>query len=453
MTMKTTRQLVGVLALVVLALPVLASSEPSSEDLDRNRRLLEKWRADPEHYARLKRDLKAFHAMPRDRQDRLRKLDHDLSEADSRTQRQLWNVMERYANWFDRLPEADRQRIEAAGDREERLHVVQTIREQQLLDRLPRKTRDELAKLPEEQRRAELVKFRKETQRLRREWRLAMRPLTNPVPLVGKPAKLADFPADVQAYVRDVIKPQLSATEKDRLNEAEGKWPQLAQVILELAEKHPLTLPGPVGPMRFRDLPADVRQAMPPKGLTGPEKKRLQNAADKWPDYAVEFTRIARQNKVTLPRQLGPCTPKEFAQPIVQFIDKTLLPKLLDNEKNDLKKAEGQWPEYPRKVLDLAHKHKLEVPGMKLPGPPELWEKARSALPELPDRTLRDFAAAELTAKERADLQLSADDPDSRERLKEAFFKKHPRELERLKKIDRGAWMNFDAGPSKPKGN
>src|SRR5262249_27868355 len=139
MTMKTTRQLVGVLALVVLAFPVLGSSEPSSEDLDRNRRLLEKWRADPEHYARLKRDLKAFHSLPRDRQERLRKLDHDLSEADSRTQRQLWNVRERYANWFDRLPEADRQRIEAAGDREERLHVVQTIREQQLLDRLPRK--------------------------------------------------------------------------------------------------------------------------------------------------------------------------------------------------------------------------------------------------------------------------------------------------------------------------
>lgn len=443
--MRTLRRFFGLLTLLVLAAPVIADGEGTSDELDRNRRLLALWRADPDHYARLKRDWKAFQALPLARQERLRKLDRDLSEVDSRTQRHLWSVLERYAAWFDRLPEADRQRIEGTSDRNERLRVIQDVRERQMLERVPRKLREEWAKLPEDQRRTELARFRQETKRRRTEWRLALRPPANPAGM-AQPAHLADFPADVQAYVRDALKPQLSAAEKDRLHEAEGKWPQLAQVILELSEKHPLQLPGPVGPTRYVELPADVQRALPRTSLSGAHKKRLQNAVGKWPDYAVEFTTIARLNKVTLPRPLGPCHAKDFPPPVAQFLDKTLLPSLTDKEKGDLKKAEGHWPEYPRLLLELARRHKLEVPGMKLPGPRELWDKARAALPEVPDRTLRDFATAELTPQERADLNLSPDDPDSRERLKEAFFKKNPRELERLKKIDRRSSLNFDAG-------
>ena len=76
---------------VVLVLPIAAgcaSSEQGADDTDRNARLVEKYRRDdPAYYERLRRDLRAFHRLPADRQDRLRKLDHDLHEQDSATQR------------------------------------------------------------------------------------------------------------------------------------------------------------------------------------------------------------------------------------------------------------------------------------------------------------------------------------------------------------------------------
>jgi hypothetical protein len=71
---------------------------------------------------------------------------------------------------------------------------------------------------------------------------------------------------------------------------------------------------------------------------------------------------------------------------------------------------------------------------MSLPGPRDLWDSARLALPEVPGHLLRDFALAELSAEDRARLGLSVADPEaSRERLKKAYFKRKPRELERLR--------------------
>src|SRR6266851_4058327 len=101
-------------AIVAAAAPVLAVSEPTQEELQVNRRLLERWRADPEHYARLKRDYRAFMALPADKRDRLRELDHDLREEDASSQARLFRVLDRYTTWLDHLPDEDRARIEAA---------------------------------------------------------------------------------------------------------------------------------------------------------------------------------------------------------------------------------------------------------------------------------------------------------------------------------------------------
>ena len=38
-------------------------------------------------------------------------------------------------------------------------------------------------------------------------------------------------------------------------------------------------------------------------------------------------------------------------------------------ERQELKKAEGKWPDFPRTLLKLARKHKLTLPGMTLPVP------------------------------------------------------------------------------------
>src|SRR5216683_5219356 len=80
------------------------SDAPTPEDpqtvVEHNRRLLEKWRTDPDHFARLQRDYQAFLALPLERQARLRKFDRDLHAEDPAMQARLWTVLERYSAWL-----------------------------------------------------------------------------------------------------------------------------------------------------------------------------------------------------------------------------------------------------------------------------------------------------------------------------------------------------------------
>src|SRR4051794_7244310 len=94
------------------ALPVLAVPDAAPDDLEHNRRLLDRYRADPDHYNRLVPDLRAFQALPADRQERMRQFDRDLHDQDSETQDQLWEVLQRYADWASHLQESDQKRID-----------------------------------------------------------------------------------------------------------------------------------------------------------------------------------------------------------------------------------------------------------------------------------------------------------------------------------------------------
>src|SRR5579884_3969871 len=117
--------LLGVLALAAAAPPL--PDGPAAERAQ-NRRLLARYRADPTHYDRLLRDLRWFQALPAGRQAALRKLDHDLREEDPVIQARLFRVMDRYATWLERLPAADRQRVQSAPTAAERLQVVKELR-------------------------------------------------------------------------------------------------------------------------------------------------------------------------------------------------------------------------------------------------------------------------------------------------------------------------------------
>src|SRR4051794_21448127 len=110
------------LGLAGLLIGALAAAPPDTAgDLQRNRRLLDRWRHDPEHYARLEEDLRAFWALPPWRRERLRRLDRDLHEADPHTRRRLWGVLERYHTWLERLPEGQQGLIREAPDAPARL--------------------------------------------------------------------------------------------------------------------------------------------------------------------------------------------------------------------------------------------------------------------------------------------------------------------------------------------
>jgi hypothetical protein len=150
-------------------------------------------------------------------------------------------------------------------------------------------------------------------------------------------------------------------------------------------------------------------------------------------------TAFARREGIALPRQLGPCRPEELAAPVRQFLTDQLVPRLKPEEKKQLQEAEGEWPRYPRQVVELARRYQLRVPGLGLPGPRQEWDKYRprnraqtDSGPVVPERLLREFALTELTAEDRARLKLSISDPESRERLRQEWIRRHPKEWQRM---------------------
>jgi len=245
---------------LVIVAAFLALADSKVEEADGNRNQLEKWKADPEHYARLRQDLDAFLALPVERQAQLRELDHALHEEDSATYARLRRALERYHDWLQTLPEADRQKVENAATAQDRLLLIKQLREQEWVSRLPKAVREELRKLPPDKQPAAIAELRKEERARRAEWRYAIRHWDELTQKRPPAARLKDFPEPVQTYVKETLRPMLSREERERLDKAEGQWPLFPQTIVELSDKHPVHLPGPsTGPTRFAELPAEVQ--------------------------------------------------------------------------------------------------------------------------------------------------------------------------------------------------
>jgi hypothetical protein len=365
------------LGVLTLSAAVPALSGPSARELEQNRRLLARWKEDPAHYARLKADLQAFRALPPERQASLRQLDRELHEQDPVIRTQLWHVMDRYAAWLDRLPPEQRARVLEAPTSAERLRVIHDLREQEWEERLPKARRDQLAKAPPERRPALLADFRQEERERRLEWQFN----AGAPELPGwrmPPTGLADLPPGVHAYVTVSLSPLLDAEEKERLRKVEG--PAFGRTLLELVEKHPTGWPGPaVEPTRPKDLPRELQDFV--KELRGPAKRKIRLVEGSWPYFAMMVTEEYRAaHHGTMPQELGPCRPGEFAPALQRFLKDDLPPKLGEREKQRLATAEGHWPEYPREVLQLARHHGLRVPGLIPPGPRGYWERLRAAV-------------------------------------------------------------------------
>jgi hypothetical protein len=424
----------ALLLLVVLVGVAGAALPDPSAELEQNRRLLEKWRADPEHYARLKKDLRDFKQLSADRQAALRQLDHDLHEEDSLTQARLLRAADRYAAWLEHLPESKRARIQAPPGPQQRLRVVRDLREQEWIDRLPRVKRDQVLATADPGKRAVLIKsLHEEEQQRHLEWQRVLQGNDQPARRPQPVRSIADLPPEARTYVEEAVLTQLNPEEKERLKHAEGKWPLYARTLLELADRHPAGLPGPAtGPKHQKDLPPEVKRRL--MKLTDADRDRLKQHAGKWPDYAVEVTKIIRDKGLGMPEELGPARLSQMPEPVREFVEKKLLPVLTRQEKEHLKAAEGRWPDYPKALLDLSRAHGLTVPAT--PHLPEFLERLRQAVTDLPQRILRDFALHELSSKELAELRLDVNDPASMERLKEKYFERHPGELLKIHQTD-----------------
>lgn len=431
----TTPLLVGLLCLSLAP----ASAESGADEYETNRPVYEKLRSDPRQLARLRREQRAFLSLPADKQKRLRQLHRELQDEDSTMQAHLQRVMRRYVEWLDHLPAPERKRIEEAANSTERLRIIQQLREGEWIARLPKALRDRIEQASAEQRPALIARIRRDEEQRQLEWAVAIKSWDELTRNVPQPSRLTEYAPEVQDYVSRVLLPQLTHEEKDRLMLAEGSWPLYPRTLVELADRHIQQLPGPAkGPTRFAELPADVREKL---GRIKSFPPYVVNAEGRWPNYAFSITRLARQRKIDI-APLGPSRPEELPPAVQSFLTTQLLPRLDEKELAELQNTERKWPEYPRTLRDLAHKHDLDVPGETLPGPRKLWDRFRpkprfstDGSPEVPDHVLLDFAR-KLSAKELEQMRISFTDPASKERLKKEWIKRNPEEWERIQQAD-----------------
>src|SRR5262249_29581233 len=103
--------------------------------------------------------------------------------------------------------------------------------------------------------------------------------------------------------------------------------------------------------------------------------------AGHWPDFALAMASAVKIDARTHRPPLGPCKPADFASETHDYLVKRL-PKLIpESEQTALASVEGSWPAYPEHLHQLARRYSLSIPGITLPGPPELWEGARGPQP------------------------------------------------------------------------
>jgi hypothetical protein len=255
------------------------------------------------------------------------------------------------------------------------------------------------------------------------------------------PARLDQFPPEVREFVEKELRPMLTAEEGKQLADAEGHWPQLAQTIALLSERHPVLPPLPSGRIvRWNDLPQSVKSQVFYRRLEARAGgvDGLARIAGRWPDYALLVSDTIRRDHKgppPPPTPFGACRPDDLPPAARDFVVNDLHAALDNRDRDALKRVEGRWPDYPRKLHELARENSLVIPGMSLPGPRQLWESARAELPDLPDHALLDFAMRELGPEERAELNFVPADPASRERLRHEYFRRHPGELHRPRKM------------------
>lgn len=374
--MSRVKLISGTLLAIMLTAWAVGVDVPGDEAT--NRKLLAMWKSDPDRLNRLQQNVTLFQSLPRDRQEQLREMDRMLHQFDPSTQARLRSVMERYAGWLNRLSKEDQAKIAEASAGLERLKVVQEILERQWQESLTTADQQKLSQATAEERSKLLEKLHAEDDDRRRLRAQARRTIEEAAVLGPLPFGQPAFREQVQIFLDESLRPLLNRAEEDRLNKAiDASNVRKFQSIFELAEgKTPLPFPGPAPYGRkkalrsWQDLPVSISEKFP-----DPVPSRIRDAEGKWPQFPLAVAAEAKQGGITLDwKLLGPSKLDELPSSVQKFVRDELTSKLTDNEKHHLKDAEGKWPDYPKRIKELADKHRLIVPGLSLPGPRDLWQ-------------------------------------------------------------------------------
>lgn len=335
----------------------------------------------------------AFKTYPPLRQQQLRKLDEELAELEPARQAPLIEALERYAVWLDRLPDAYRKEILTAPAAVERLETVRIVKARLWREGLPAIVRERIQNAEGTQREQLVLDIKQQDAKRRNMWELAKREWANirtdrrPWPFDND-----ELTKQIHEYVDTGLRPRLSTVERADLDAmrkdlAAGsdwfKWYLYGNAVTRLTDLHP-TLPEPASGKLIKtvnDLPQDfVLQLRKKSAGAGAGRRQLVQhpASGKWPDFAEVVVREAHELKVSIPPSLvfGPTKPDDYQPAVKRFLEVELLSKAVPAEKTELKKLEAEsWPEHSKRVMELARKYDLAVPGVTPPGPPSQWDR------------------------------------------------------------------------------
>lgn len=317
------------LSLVLFACAALGVvAEPTPEELEQQRARVQAIRKNPEQLARLRENVKAFLNQPEKKKDAVGKLDVDLHELPATKQTRYWKALERYADWLDQLKKSDReayQAIKDAPDAATRLALIKDRRDGEWMATQPKAHRDQWTMLQGEARSKYIADLREQDRKRNQHWVIASlfwKELDAKQPL---PSRLSDFsykekakdagkpkekdvkPKDfvdvnpVKDYVEKYLMDQLTPAEKKRLEDAEGRWPDFPMTLVEIAGRHPSALPPTKMPTKFKDLPEPVQKRFD-KNMAGVSKVaakvRKEIEQHEGPSFARKFAEIALREKV-----------------------------------------------------------------------------------------------------------------------------------------------------------
>jgi len=352
---------------LLAGLIVLLGAEADRDTLERNAQRLDKWKDNPEQYARLLSDLRSFYALPPERQAALRDIDAKIHSGSLTQQARAWGVLERYNEWLDGLSNDDRRRVLDAPNQSERLQIIRFLRDRDWVERAAPVIKLELAKLPADKRLERIRQLREQERRQRRLWDKSLPPSDN----IPRPRSFEELPSEVQQFVSNELAAHISPEAIGWLLAAEGLWPEYPQRLMELTRAYVSYRPHPaLGPIRgVRDLPNDLAK------LYRAEKGRAAfkglNQKQGWPEFAFALERALRESKLPCP-ELGLCRLDQYPLPVQEFVRSQLAEHL-----PELRTLEGKWPQFPDRLLELAKSKGLVIPGLMLPGPAKMWYEAQ----------------------------------------------------------------------------
>jgi hypothetical protein len=382
----------GLLLLFFAGTSLSVVAQTGDNEWEQQRRRYDLYRQHPDRLARLRENYQSYQSLLR--KEAVTKLDQEMHALSEKKQARYWGVLSRYADWLDQLKKKNPQAYQAikdAPDAASRLTLIKSERDREWMQTQPRAAREHWAKLQGDERTEYVANLRIEERHQRLQWQIAARFWREIENKQFLPCRLSDFSQKakgakfkekemnkVQEYVTNYLLPYLSDAEKKQLEDADGRWPDFPQALVEIARKRPSALPPAKEediPTLFSQLPAPIQDRVTDKKGGGVKAKLLKEIRtfEKSPGFAGKVVELGT-NKGSVPfeHEFWPSHFKGLQKPMQTFVLEQLIPKLDSKDKIDLEDHQGRWPYYPKKIQELARKHNLQPPWHILPEP-DVW--------------------------------------------------------------------------------